>query len=196
MDNSDDMNWHVHNIILKWGLNCDHISPKGKRNNEVMTECQNKIREKAIQENFDYLLFVECDIFPKHDIIQSLLAYQSPIATARYFIGTDEQTHLISTEIEQSFGKATNRNMPMQETFIEYGTGKTKSNMQGFGVILIHADILKEHKFFINQDSPDHADSNFWFSMKDLGIVPAIHDEICEHRNKNWNEVSNYLQPA
>ena len=194
VDNSDNLNYHVENVILKYGVDCDWVNPKSKKSKEIITESQNLIRKKFLMSDCEYLLFIEQDITPPSNILLELISYQSQVSVARYFLGTNAYPiHLIGTEIEKTFGKETNRNISTMEDFIFYGKENTPSEMFGFGVILFHRDILRQTSFFTDTNSKAHSDTSFYFFLKDRGIKVNVHNVICKHNNSDWSKIKNYI---
>lgn len=185
VDNSVNFDWHFDTLICN-GFDCDYVSPIGRKNQDYICECQNMIRRKCIDENFDYLLFLECDIFPKAGIIEEMLAYNAPIVACDYFVGKGERRQLLRMDIETPLPNKTitNRNISQIEGFLEYGTQKTRSKMFGFGCTLIRKDILMDFPFHHEGDS--HSDTPFYFDIFTAGISVVNHPYICEHRNSSW----------
>lgn len=190
-DNSHDATWHVKNFLLK-GYNCGYVSPNKKQNHHYVTESFNKIREYFLQSDCDYWLCLEIDLFPPPDIIESMLAYNEQIVSARYFIGDGKDSRLMSMEFDDTFQPNTNRNMTLTENFVEYGSGKTISGSSGLGCLLIHKDVMRQITFFISDEEYTHADTYFSRTLDFFDIPVTYHDEIIEHRSQNWNYVTDY----
>lgn len=189
VDNSIDMDFHFDHFLCN-GFECDYISPDGKNNQQYICDCQNMIRQRAVDDGFDYLLFLECDIFTKPDIVEEMLAYDSPIVACNYFVGKGDKRQLLKMEIETPFKDMvyTNRNISQAEGFLEYGTGKSRSHMHGFGCTLISTEILRHYRFHVVGRS--HADTPFYFDMNAAGVKTVVHPYICEHRNSSWNLIT------
>jgi len=195
VDNSEDKYWHIKNVIMGYGVQVDYVSPTGKRNNQILCECQNMLRHKALTEGYDYLFMVECDLMVTPNIIEKLMAYGEQVAVARYFLGTNEgNTHLIGTEIEKNYGIGvkTNRNIGWLEDYLSYGTGETRGSSFGFGCALFSKEVLSLTPFFLHPDFKDHADTTASFYYHENGIKIAIDSEIMIHYNQNWRHISNY----
>lgn len=188
--NSTNIYWHAKNIVTKYGIDTDWVNPIGKRSVDYITESQNKIRKKFLEGDYTHLFLLEVDIFPKQNIIEELLSYDAPVAIARYFLGNLRfPIHTIGSEIEKNYGKITNRNISTEENFFEYGSGKTRSSMFGFGQIMICRDLVERTPFFIDEGSVSHSDSSWWMWLGEQGIMPAIHDEIAPHKNSDWGYI-------
>lgn len=189
VDNSENRDWHVDNVIAK-GFDCDYVNPKGRTNQQYICISQNAIRQKAIEENFDFLLFIECDIFPKKNIIEEMISYDEKVVACNYFIGQRENSHLLKTEIEKTtFGNYTNRNINDAEGFLDYVGNKKRSSMFGFGCCLIRRDVFTKFRFHVNSYDRSHADTPFYFDLWEAGIEPICHPEIVRHMNSSWKKV-------
>lgn len=186
VDNSPNFDWHIDTFIAN-GFMCDHVSSKGKRNQEYICECQNMIREKAL--NFDFLLFLECDLFAPKNIIEQMLAYNTDVVACNYFVGTGNRRQLLKMEIETPINNEpyTNRNISQIEGFLEHGTQKSRSSMHGYGCTLIRSALLKELEF--HTEGKIHADSFFFMDLHAAGIKPIVHNVIIEHRNSKWSDI-------
>lgn len=191
VDNSEDRFYHAKEFVTQ-GFDCDWVNPNGKKNNEYICESQNKIRQKALDENFDYLFFCEQDVFPPITIIEQLLAFNAPVAVARYMVGGNGNDSLFAMDIEDNdLGYITNRRMNEMEVFLNYGK-QEKSKMFGFGCCLIQRKILEQTEFFVLEESDTHSDILFYFWCHQNGIIPSVLDVICEHRNSDWSNVKDY----
>ena len=187
VDNSANFDYHFDTFICH-GFDCDYVNPQGKKNAEYICECQNMIREKAINEDFDYLFFLECDVFPKPEIIEELLAYDADVVACNYFVGQDKFRQLLKMEIEEgSEGILTNRNITQVEGFLEYGTQKSRSNMFGFGATLIRRNILEQFPF--NIQGSIHADTYWSIDLHNAGVSVVNHPYIATHKNSKWSRI-------
>jgi len=52
--------------------------------NVMLTKCQNRIREKFLQSDYEYLFFLESDCFPPKDWIEYAVSFGAPVYTATY----------------------------------------------------------------------------------------------------------------
>jgi hypothetical protein len=189
VDNSEDSTFHVKQFLMQ-GFNCDYISPKKHTNQEYITISQLKIRDKALKENFDYLLFLECDIFCPLNIIEQMIAYNKPIVAAQYFIGGVKDTRILKTDIEESvMGLMVNRDIKKYEGFMEHGRN-TRSKMFGYGCTLIHRDILKKYPFRIKRNDPSHSDTLFYFDLYRDKQKVQVHPVTMEHHNSSWHKIT------
>lgn len=191
VDNSANPSWHLKNVVAK-GFKCDYVSPVGKRNNKYMCESQELIRDYFLQSDCTHWLSLECDLFPRSNIIEEMLAQDTPIVSMAYLIGQGKDIWVLKTEIENLFETNTNRNIDLKEGFLEWGTGNTKSKMFGLGCALIEREVIEQIPFVVNKDDTHHADTNFYFMLNILGYEVKYIEEIINHQNSNWSAVTDY----
>lgn len=190
VDNSEGVEWYNKNIWEK-GFNCDHVSPYGKKNNEILWECQEMIRYEALEWGYSHLAMIECDMFPHPTIIEEMLAYETNLVTCDYFVAKGEESTLLRMDIEDTFGNYTNRKMNFLESFLDHGQRSPKAKQLGFGCCLFSRQILQEIPFTISENDSFHADTHYYFMANQKGIPIKIHNTIIEHRNSSWANVTN-----
>ncbi len=184
VDNSHGSLFHVKEILLK-GFECGYCSPHGKPNNVYICESYNAIRDYFLKNDFDYLLTLECDMFPEKDVISEMLMHDYPVVAARYFWGEGENSRLLGFEMHDSFGLNVNRLIKFEEGFFEYGTGKTKNFNAGLGCALIKREVIEEIPFRV-EDHSIHNDSWFMSDVFSMGIETKFIEMIIRHENTNW----------
>lgn len=59
-----------------------------KRGNEMLAECQNRIRTKFLEGEYEYLFILESDVFVSKDWIQYAVSFSAPVYTATYMVKT------------------------------------------------------------------------------------------------------------
>lgn len=188
VDNSKDQHWHIENIIRE-GYKCDYVEPFG-RNQDYITLSQETIRHYAIKNNFDYLFFKEADIITPPDIIEEMVAYNALVVSANYFIGQGEKSRLMMMEIDDNpLGITTNRNMLTEETFLDYVWQEHRSNMHGFGCLLIHRNIFTQIHFHVLPNDDAHSDTIFFFDLHEAGVSVTNHPVIVKHLNSKWDKI-------
>lgn len=150
---------------------------------ESMAKSHEKCREKALRDNYDYLLHLETDVFPPLDVIERLLQTKKKVVGALYHIELGEESKLMVQQIE-----ATGRN---RETFnldlsdLEFVDGTVKRVFScGLGCVLIHKSVLQRVNFRYEKGAVVHPDSFFYGDLHKLNIPVFVDTSIyCKHDN-------------
>ncbi len=174
--------------LMKSGINCVHVKPKLKDNQQYIADSQELLRDAVLRGKYDYMLMLESDVFPPVDIIERLLMHKKNIVGASYFIDHGHDSHLMLQQMEES-GEFLRHTMNVKNGYdILHADGKLKKVYAcGFGCLLVHKSILKKMKFRWNKGADAHSDS-FFFADLDAGRIPVYLDTaiLCEHRNESW----------
>ena len=174
--------------IMKAGINCIHIKPKLKANQAYITESHEALRLEALRGGYDFLLHLESDIIPPHDIIERLLIHQKQVTAATYFINEGHNSHLMIQEIEKS-GDTVRHTVNIDSGFdiLEVDGKLKKVYAEGLGCMLIHKTVLEKVKFRWENGADAHADSFFAADLNHLKIPIYLDSSlILEHRNSSW----------
>ncbi len=147
VDNSREENFF--NKLKKEGVNAIRINYSEKMRDRV-TEAHNKLREYALNYDYDYLLVLDQDIIPPKNVIESLIKHRKEIISGLYFGHHNLQN-------------GENKIMPFAWAFVEkkdfWGTvGYLVDNeindnnlieiaFAGLGCTLISKTVLKKIKF-------------------------------------------------
>jgi hypothetical protein len=179
-----------------------------KRGNEMLAECQNKIRDRFLEGDYEYLFILESDVFVHKDWIQYAVSFDAPVYTATYPIKV--KRYNIPTMCVQYLHKLVHRGITKQlsNSLIVPPTlrlpaevkpithFKIGSNMclthTGVGCTLIRRDVVKYVPFRIDVGN-DLKTGNMTFSdtffYTDCLIkrIEVLFDNryICEHI-KEW----------
>ena len=155
---------------------------------ERMCVSHNLCRELALKEGYDYILHLETDIFPEHDIIESLMCHHKRVVGALY--DRDEgkwRKTMLQWRVYTSNYSVQSINFDVgQELTILTGGLKEFSHV-GLGCVLIHSSVLKKIKFrFVDKENshPDtyFAEDCFRNNIKIYGDT----SQYCRHDNKPW----------
>tara|TARA_R100001244_G_C5168581_1_gene131542 strand:+ start:218 stop:925 length:708 start_codon:yes stop_codon:yes gene_type:complete len=184
-DNSDTNTNSIH--LEKCGITVKYIPKNGRGIIETMAECHQACVDYAIKNDFDYLLHLETDIFPKHDILEKLITINKPIACGLYHIfdGAYREPMLRMIEKDnQGYVRAYGINTAQGN----YLDGKPLDVFSGaLGCTLIRKDVLPKVKFRAVEGEMQHPDTWFANDMKNQNIPICVHTEaFCEHKNKSW----------
>ena len=144
-----------------------------------------KCRRYALDNNFDYLLHLETDIFPPIDVIERLLDAKQKIVGAMYHIEVGERSTLMIQQMED-FGNDLRETYNLSENDLDFVDGDVKKVFScGLGCVLIHRSVLKEVGFRYEEGSPVHPDS-FYYADLDAKQIPVYVDTsiYCNHDNQ------------
>ena len=184
-DNSDTEDNTIR--LNEIGVTAKYIPKNGRGIIETMAECHQACVDYAIENNFDYLLHLETDIFPKHDILEKLITMNKPIACGLYHIfdGAYREPMLRMIEKDnQGYVRAYGINTAQGN----YLDGKPLDVFSGaLGCALIRKDVLPKVKFRAVEGEMQHPDTWFANDMKNQNIPVTVHTgAFCEHKNKSW----------
>ena len=150
----------------------------------ILAKSHDKVRMYALENEFDYLLHLETDIFPPIDVIERLLNTKQKVVGGLYHIELGERSKLMIQQIED-FGDELRETYNLDEADLDFVDGEVKKVFScGLGCVLIHRSVLKEFGFRYEEDAPVHPDS-FYFADLDAKRIPVFVDTsiYCEHRN-------------
>ena len=187
VDNSRDPSYHKY--LQKLGANCKYVAPKGRNLRFVMAECNEVIRNRALELNAD-LMMIESDLFPPLNIIDTLQAHNKMCVTAPYFIRGGVDSVLMVQQIELGGFNRVSKTLENKESFKMFN-GKLKQVFaSGLGCTYIQNKVLKQIKFHVTEHDEGHADSFFYRDLY-LKNIPAYIDTslIIEHRNEGWGHI-------
>ncbi len=184
--------------IKKEGLNVikDEFSEMLK---ERIVHSRNILRQKVIEEGYDYFLSLEQDVIPPVDIIERLLAHGKEIICGVYYgLYFDQENKPIVRPLVWAPVQEDNSKMRfMSSECKEWGAGKQKLyeiRACGLGCVLIHRSVLEKIKFRIREDRAafddivfcDDAASNGFKIYADLSLhcEHMIGDQVKDDKSK------------
>lgn len=188
VDNSENSNFFKKysdsfpNIEWSW------YNPKGLRSQDFIAESQEKCRKYAIENKFDYMMSIECDVFPPLDCIETLMKHKSDVVCGIYQWGFGDNRKPLIQIAEHFDTHFQNRNMLHDEAF-KFMDGTTKEIFHaGIGCALISARVFTKIFFRSEKDAESHSDTWFAFDcwMRNLTIL-ADTSVFCEHHNQAWS---------
>ena len=154
---------------------------------------RNILRQKVLDENYDYFLSLEQDVLPPENIIERLLSAKKKVISGIYFnhMTKNNETRalpVIWTKVEDQYRYVLKSN--------ELNKGIKKVEITGLGCILIHNSVLKKIRFRYEKQYPAFDDIYFGLDCKDNKInLYADTNLICKHLIKNrpwdWSKIKN-----
>ena len=154
---------------------------------------RNILRQKALDEGYDYFFSLEQDVLPPPDILENFLEHKKRIITAIYFntLTKGKETRflpLIWTKIDKDLRYILKPS--------ELNKGLKQIAISGLGCILIHKTILSKVKF--RYEPKESAFDDVYFSLdckKNKFSFYVDTNIVCKHLIKNrpwdWNDIKN-----
>jgi GT2 family glycosyltransferase len=161
---------------------------------ERIAYSRNILGEKALRENYDYLLSLEQDVIPEKDIIEKLLGHNKKIISAYYSKPVDltvqdkNSAEIRSVTIELPIiylqdGEKVRRANPNEIL----DKGLLKVGGFGLGCVMIHREVLEKTRFRCEKDKKAFDDLLFCHDAKKLGYGLFLDSGIkAEHLHKAW----------
>lgn len=184
---------------------------RGRNSRDALANASNYLRKRAIEGGYDYLLMLECDIFPRKDIIEQLLKsadVESPLLNvgrrvigAPYHISDGKTTHLcvFMPYRNEEVGLVGTRPIGPGKEAEFLNTGLRQVHGMGVGCTLIHRSILEQFPFWYSELDDDrmqnkterkHPDVYFYLDLHNAK-VPVYCDTglYALHRPSSWKDV-------
>lgn len=151
----------------------------------ILAKSHEKCRLYALDNDFDYLLHLETDIFPPINVIERLLDSKKKVVGAMYHIEVGERSTLMIQQMED-FGNELRETYNLTESDIDFVDGNVKKVFScGLGCILIHRSILSQVSFRYEEGSPVHPDSFYFADLDAKKIAVYVDTSIyCNHDNQ------------
>lgn len=190
-DNSADENYHK-KLMVQYGVEITHTEPKIMPSTVYMTASMNKVLDRFLKSDCDYIFLKESDVMCEPDTIQRLLTHERFIVGLPYFIFEGEKSYLCGLAMEDLYGINISRNIEWREDFLKF-KGRLQQVMSvGFGSVLIHRAALEGYRFYADIKKKAHCDTLFYIDCHEDGIdVFRDNTQIAVHKNGSWNNVSN-----
>lgn len=175
------------NYIRSMGVKCVHIPKNGRGIIEVMAECHQACLDYAKINGYDYLLHLETDIFPEHNILEELLTYQKPIVCGLYNILDGAYREPMIRLIEKNNSGYVKAYGISGSTSIYINGELLKVFSGGLGCTLINKNVFENIKFKHQKGAEYHPDT--WFAndmyVDNIPIYVSTKSQ-CKHYNKSW----------
>lgn len=106
VDNTDD-NGEYTERLKKLGVEAYHV-PRGQNSRQAIGMSMEFIRTYFLENNYDYLLVIESDLFPDPDVINRLIKHNRPVVGSFYLLGFEKDSKVWNEIIfEHQTGKIT-----------------------------------------------------------------------------------------
>lgn len=167
---------------------------RGSNSREALSNAQNLIRKKVLDEGFDYWLSLESDLLPPKDIIGRLLSHGKPVVGSVYFLGVWEgiQKPPCLFVLDKKNPAFMGTRMLSPKEGLEFiGHGLRPIHGCGLGCTLISKSILERFCFWTDTRFDNkHSDVYFFMELQNTGIQVFVDsDIIVNHYPSNWDLV-------
>jgi hemerythrin-like domain-containing protein len=155
---------------------------------ERMARSHNDCRDFTLRLKYDYLLHLETDLFPPHDVIEQLMSQTKPIISALYYVDNGiYRKPMIQRTIKLAPKFITSKNFMANEDLCFCDGTIKKIAHAGLGCILIHRSVLEKVKFRSIQGLNNHPDTYFAEDCAKHKIPIYLDSSIVvEHQNSPW----------
>jgi hypothetical protein len=161
---------------------------------ETMVSARNFLRQKVLDDNFDYLLFLEQDIIPPGGIVEKLLSNKKSVCSGLYFNlqrgGNRALCYPGYNPMAWDFASSSNGDII--EKTIDFDRLFPPSLIRvdgcGLGCVLIHKDVLSKIEFR-SEKGEDFEEFFFAQDCKNHGIDIFVDTSIiCRHYVRRGSE--------
>tara|TARA_R110000824_G_scaffold305007_1_gene492756 strand:+ start:352 stop:1059 length:708 start_codon:yes stop_codon:yes gene_type:complete len=173
--------------LTEVGITAKYIPKNGRGIIETMVECHQSCVQYAIDNDFDYILHLETDVFPPHDVLSKLMIEDKPIACGLYHILEGAYREPMIRVLEDNNQGYMNAES-IRDNQGSYIDGQMLNVFSaGLGCALISKDVFSKIKFRFVEGKDQHPDTWFAMDMKSQDIPISVHTGlVCEHRNGTW----------
>ena len=171
--------------------------PRGGNSRLGIARASEYIRNYAINNGFDYIMFIETDLIPPKNIIKRLMNHKKLIVGAVYEIGlhgskTAPRHPLLYEAVKREDGIRLEI-LPPERGYPLLNTGLIQTPAMGLGCTLVHSSLFKKYTFKWTSVGKQHTDSLFYGDLwNDKVPVWCDTDILIPHFNQNWANVKDW----
>ena len=165
---------------------------KGQRLQDLMRDCNNKIRTEFLKnEEYKALISLESDLFPPVNFIEYLLRQRKPFVGIPYFTGQHYNSYIVE-HFAEHFGNLRQIKPSLMKSFLKFDGKLAISNNTGIGCTFIDRKIMEDIKFRTEKGDTGFPDTFFHLDIyQKWGMQPYLTtDVISEHRNSDWRKIN------
>lgn len=189
IDNSISPEYY--NTVLKGcGIEAHRVL-RGNNSRESLARAQNYARKYAIENNYDYLLSLESDVFPPENFIAKLISHTKQVVTGLYLIGKEVKVPCVTLSYFNELIRANGSRLLKPEEFGDFiNKGLKEVQAGGMGCCLISRDVFTKLAFTYDPRFMGHSDIYFFNDVRSLGIKTFVDtDMFCQHIQSDWDMV-------
>ena len=193
IDNSERGTYYYK--LIKEGVPVVRV-PRGSNSRIALANAQNYARQYAIDNDYDYVLSLESDLFPPPDIIERLIVHSKPVVGALYNIGgTREGQPIVPcvfvTTLKDNGTHGTRLITKQEHAEMKAVGGVHKVHGMGVGCTLISTSVLKDYWFWTdNRFDNKHSDVYFYMDLWNKKVPVFVdYDTFVIHKPSDWSMV-------
>jgi cellulose synthase/poly-beta-1,6-N-acetylglucosamine synthase-like glycosyltransferase len=166
-------------------INVMYYNPKGLSTQDTIMVCNENARIYAVQNNFDYILSLHCDILPPLNCIEELIRAETDVACGFYSWGFKEDRKPLLQSSDFFKNHFATRNMQLDEA-IMLADGKNHEVFSaGLGCALISGKVFHTVPFRNLPNTNLYHDAFFFMDCELSGFfVEVVTSMFCEHLDK------------
>ena len=149
---------------------------------DSIVESRNIIRQKVLDEGYDYFLSLEQDVIPPRDIIEKLLKTNKKVISGLYF-------YIVKNELMPMAWIHHDEKHAVRLKFEDVKKDKLMEVVTaGLGCVLIHRDVLEKVKFRYVKDKNPFDDVWFCEDVRKINEKVFLYTSVkCKHLIKDWS---------
>jgi GT2 family glycosyltransferase len=163
---------------------------------DMVIRDHNRIREKMLEGNYDYLLMLDCDVIPPKDVIERLMAHDKDVVSALFFGHHNINGVPTVMPFAWVFSKEVNdwNNTGYLIESEIWEPQLLKIAFAGMGCVLIKKEVLEEIRFRYDPSVDAWDDRWFGFDIWNGGFEYYLDNTVkCKHlykgRKYNYQEL-------
>lgn len=173
------------------GINC-HRVPFNENIAQMLADSRNVLRQKVLDEDFDFFLQIEQDVIPPADVIERLLSNNKKIVCGAFFNFSHQKDTSIILPNHFSLINPKDRHTTITRrlAFDDLWPSRLiKIFLTGIGCILIHKSVMQEIKFRVDKSLNAYDDMHFCRDANAKGFEIFLDSRVmCLHLNKQWSK--------
>lgn len=166
-------------------IRCDYHESARER----IVGSRNRLREYALDNDYDYFLSLEQDVIPPRDVIQRLLKHDRKVVSGVYFaVNFYHGKHQLLPLVWADFDEKTKRMFYLQDDRLWDGK-LIEIAACGLGCVLIHRDVLNKINFRYDKNNKEGFD-DVWFckDLRENNIKLYCDTSVkCKHLIRDWS---------
>jgi len=166
---------------------------------DKMADSHNQLRRYFLESDCDYMLHLESDVFPQHDVIERLLECRKSIVNALYMIldGANRTPCLAQVDKNHEHWQHFRFHNKSSLFWHSYVNGKIQPTyIAGIGCCLMHKKVMSHFKFRSPTNATNPPDTYFAEDLLTSGVQNWVHTGVhAFHWNKeDWGRHFKYMK--